>query len=331
MKNKNFRQIGYIGGSWAGNIGNSFYNLGAIWILKKIFGDFNVFFIPDPPTITWKKIKQHYNYIKFLEIDLFVFSGPIFDVEIINSYVDIFDALAGKNRKIGFISAGCSKYTEDEALAVSRILNNYDVEFISTRDDVSYNLLKGKVRAPLYNGICTSMFLNDAITVPTVKDEYVVYNFDNYKYPIIDKNGGWKVSWRNSPISFINRPKSFMGMKIISTVNRGYIPNHVLLPYKKKLFRLKDSYYSDLPYGYLSILKSAHIVFSDRVHTCAATLAMGGKTMYIRNSNRSKDGRNNLFSRLAVQKIYSEPIELDFGYINQEKEAMVDFIRELSS
>ena len=53
--------------------------------------------------------------------------------------------------------------------------------------------------------------------------------------------------------------------------------------------------------------------------------------MYIRNSNRSKDGRNNLFSRLAVQKIYSELIELDFGYINQEKEAMVDFIRELSS
>lgn len=49
------RTVGYIGGSWASNIGNSFYNLGAIWFLKEIFGEDNVFFIPDSPIINHQK------------------------------------------------------------------------------------------------------------------------------------------------------------------------------------------------------------------------------------------------------------------------------------
>ena len=29
------KKVGYVGGFWASNIGNSFYNIGAIHILKK--------------------------------------------------------------------------------------------------------------------------------------------------------------------------------------------------------------------------------------------------------------------------------------------------------
>ena len=90
-------------------------------------------------------------------------------------------------------------------------------------------------------------------------------------------------------------------------------------------------YYSDLPYGYLSILRSAKYVFSDRVHTCAAGLIFGSKCMYIKGGSRSKDGRNSLFHRLGLEGIYTEPVSLDFDYIKTEKENMVSKLRSLSS
>ena len=55
-------KIGYIAGFWATNIGNSFYNLGALYLLKKIFGEQNVFFIPDPPQWLWN-VNNEYDFI----------------------------------------------------------------------------------------------------------------------------------------------------------------------------------------------------------------------------------------------------------------------------
>jgi hypothetical protein len=38
-------KIGYIGGFWATNIGNSFYDLGVLHLLEKLYGKENVYFI----------------------------------------------------------------------------------------------------------------------------------------------------------------------------------------------------------------------------------------------------------------------------------------------
>ena len=83
-------------------------------------------------------------------------------------------------------------------------------------------------------------------------------------------------------------------------------------------------YYSDLPYGYLSILKSANLIFSDRVHTCAAGLILGSSCMYIKGQKRSKDGRNNIFLRLGLPEIYDKPVLLNMPYIESEKIKMKD-------
>jgi hypothetical protein len=81
-------------------------------------------------------------------------------------------------------------------------------------------------------------------------------------------------------------------------------------------------YYSDLPYGYLSIINSAKYIFSDRVHTLASGLIFGKYCMYIKGSRRSNDGRSNLFLRLGLFDIFSKPVLLDMSYIEIEKDKM---------
>ena len=88
-------------------------------------------------------------------------------------------------------------------------------------------------------------------------------------------------------------------------------------------------YYSDLPYGYLSILKSAKNIFSDRVHTCAAGLILGSRCMYIKGQRRSKDGRNNIFHRLRLSNIFKEPAALDMSYIDAEKKLMTSHLTDI--
>jgi hypothetical protein len=311
-------KIGFIGGFWASNIGNSFYNLGALYLLKKVFGSDNVFFVPDPPQWLWK-VNNNYDFISNINLDMVVISGPCLSYKLPKVYKNIFDNFKKNNIKIAFISAGAAAYTKDEADFVNNFLSEYNIEFIMTRDQETFNLHENYNNINFFNGLCTSMFLNDAVNVtPMKKDEkYSVFNFAKFKEPIIKKSGSKYVISKRGFRSF---QKSLNEKKIIRT------NNSVFSIFKFFLFNRDSIYYSDLPYGYLSILKYANLVFSDRVHTCAATLIMGGQAMYIKSSKRSYDGRNNLFKRIMADSIFLKPTYLNFTYINQEKAKMEIFL-----
>lgn len=311
--------VGYIGGFWSTNIGNSFYNIGMLWLLRDVLGEKNVHFIPDPPQVNWPRLKSDYSLIDKLEIDLYIISGPIFGYGIAQIYSNIFDRITRKGGKIGFVSVGAVDYTEDEANFVATFLSKYNVSFIFTRDNETYNLYKNKLEAYVYDGLCTSMFLNDAITPPKVKEDYVVMNFPYWYEPVIKNiDGQWLVEKR--PI--LSRQNEILGYPIVRLQSAGIIPNFRLLKTDKFLYTRNNMYYSDLPYGYLSIIKSAKYIFSDRVHTCAAGLILGNRCMYIKGQRRSKDGRNNIFLRLGLADIFHKPVALDMLYIESEKTKM---------
>ena len=171
------------------------------------------------------------------------------------------------------------------------------------------------------------MFLNDAVNIPLVKDEYIVSNFSYFKEPYIEyKNSRWV--YRHTKSLIPKFQTKINNIKVVRPNNSSFIPIFPKFHRGGLLFNRENIYYSDLPYGYLSILKSAKLVFSDRVHTCAATLILGGEAMYIKGSIRSKDGRNNLFKRVGVDKIFEEPVMLDFDFINKEKDKMKSFLYE---
>lgn len=180
-------KVGYIGGFWSANIGNSFYNIGMLRLLGDIFGESNIYFIPDPPQVNWPNLKNDYNPIHNLDINLYIISGPILGYGIEKIYSKIFDQITKRGGKIGFISAGSCDYSEREAIFVSNFLNKYGVSFLFTRDIKTYELFKNKLKAPIYNGICTSMFMNDAIDPPKINDNYVLTNFSYLHEPLIEK------------------------------------------------------------------------------------------------------------------------------------------------
>jgi len=310
-------KIGYIGGFWATNIGNSFYNLGALYLLKKIYGEDSVYFIPDPPQWMWK-VDNNYDFISDIDVDIVFISGPCLNYSMPRVYKKIFDNFKKKGIKIAFISVGVSEYTPEEAKFVQNFLSNYNIAYMMTRDEETYNFYKN-CEFPTYNGLCTSMFLNDAVNVtPMKKENYIVFNFAKFKEPIIRYNNG-KYSFKKRSI-FTKFQTSLDSFKVVRT------NNSMFCRLKDVLFNRDNIYYSDLPYGYLSILKHANLVFSDRVHTCAATLILGGKAMYIKGSKRSHDGRNNLFKRIKVDTIYEKPTSLNLHYIEQEKEKMIEYL-----
>lgn len=311
-------KIGYIGGFWASNIGNSFYNLGALSLLKSAFVDDEIFFIPDPPGWMWK-VQNNYDFISKIDVDMAIISGPCLNYRLKDIYERTFNEFKKNNVKIAFISSGASEYTVEEAKFVQNFLSNYSIEFIMTRDEETYNLHKdGDI--PVYNGICTSMFLNDAIKpIPVVNsDDYYVYNFSYFHEPYIKLHGDTVEVEKKKLFKY---QYSLNGINIIRT-NNAYFCR-----FKQLIFNRREMYYSDLPYGYISILGNAKTVFSDRVHSCAATLIMGGKAMYIKGSKRSSDGRNKLFSRLKLNDIYGKPVQLDFQYVNNEKMKVVSYLK----
>jgi len=322
-------KVGYIGGSWSTNIGNSFYNLGALWLLKNVYGDDNVSFVPDPPQVYWGSLDHDYGLIAKLEVDLLVLSGPILGSNLKTIYKNIFDNAKKKGQSIGFISAGSVLYTEEEADLVSEFLNQYKISFVFTRDSDTYNFYNKKLNTVVFDGLCTSMFLDNAISPINLDSNHAVFNFSYFHDPeIIKTNDTWVVTKRRlfKPVQ-----AALFNYPIVRIKSSPYFPNIRFIKSTKLVFPRKNMYYSDLPYGYLSIIKSAKYVFSDRVHTCAAGLVFGSKCMYIKGGSRSKDGRNSLFLRLGLEGIYTEPVSLDFDYIKTEKENMVSKLRSLSS
>lgn len=322
-------KVGYIGGSWSTNIGNSFYNLGALWLLKNVYGDDNVSFIPDPPQVYWGSLDHDYGLVSKLEVDLLILSGPILGCNLKTIYKNIFDNAAKKGQSIGFISAGSVLYTEEEADLVSEFLNQYKISFVFTRDSDTYNFYNKKLNTVVFDGLCTSMFLDNATSPINLDSNHAVFNFSYFHDPeIIKTNGTWTVTKRRlfKPVQ-----TTLSNYPIVRIKSSPYFPNIKFIKSTRLVFPRENMYYSDLPYGYLSILRSAKYVFSDRVHTCAAGLIFGSKCMYIKGGSRSKDGRNSLFLRLGLEGIYTEPVSLDFDYIKTEKENMVSKLRSLSS
>ena len=53
------KKVAYIGGCWSTNVGNGFFNLGADYVLKQVFGTENVNMVMDQSAFTpgWKRKK----------------------------------------------------------------------------------------------------------------------------------------------------------------------------------------------------------------------------------------------------------------------------------
>lgn len=320
-------KIGYIGGFWATNIGNSVYNIGCLYLLSKLVGQENVFFLNDPPAHFWnesgKNPKNAFDFLSHISgIDLLLVSGPVLSKQLPLVYGKIFLELVKRGIKIGFISAGFSAYDLKEASVVRAFFQKFPPHFIVTRDDVTYRILKEMaLNLNVYSGICNGFYIGEvAKTIELDMESYVIYNFARKSEPVLNFSGD-EILFRKRKFTE-GYPQTFDGNLIVRTISERF---HY---FERMIFNRPNVYYSDLPQNYFSLYKNSKFVFSERVHTCVATLSLGGKAMYFSHTKRSLDGRRNLLHKVGLLEIYQRPVSLNLELLLEEKLKMEKFLRK---
>lgn len=340
-----------VSGFWAQNIGNAYFNIGGKWILDQVFGSDNVQFIQDQPSYR-TFYPQHKgaprNYAKILnrvDVDYVFLQGPMLTSNFSKIWGETFKEYARRGVKVCLLGAAFFKYTEKEISDVKAFLKEFPVALISTRDAETYNHIKDS--APFtHNGIDSAFFVPKAFNpVPFVGD-YVTFNFDRFPEPTISENSkaaqlqfegrsfslstpklqdyfshkGKSQAYLGHLLDFRNLPNNFAGYEVIR-------PEHRYAPHMThKIYQHSNSFVSDEPFTYFSVYAGTKLTLADRVHACVMTLAYGNPAMLFTPSPRQA-----LFDRLGLGDIRKNPVTLDLNYLEDERKAVIKFLRETIS
>ena len=214
----------------------------------------------------------------------------------------------------------------------------------------------GKYAKHSYNGICFSFFLPDVYSPGGISgaEPYVVYNFDKINEPKIWVEDGkekkavrefeyggdrFKMSYPKFLTSVSSKTDRFTdaliyAMSILPAAKRSEMvgkykvirTDHRFHPhFRRKIYRQKNSYVADLPYGYINLYANSKLTLSDRVHACAATLAFGNSAMLFSKTNRS-----GLLERVGASDICSGPVKLDLDLLAREKNNELEWLRKIT-
>jgi hypothetical protein len=317
-------KVAYIGGLWSRNIGNAFYNLGTEAFLKKV-GIEEVYFVPDPPQWESPMVCGDFDLIGNLKVDLVLLTGPCLNLRFEKIYAHILEKLTRRNIPFAFLSAGMSLYDTGEANCVQQFLARYKPRFVLTRDALAASLLKSAGVPNVDEGICMSMYLDDAVQIPSLDiGEYIVLNFDSEE-PVLE--GNLDSGFIARPRRWKDRgfPSDLGGLPIIRTRN-----DSVMLG-DKAIYSRPISYHSDLPYGYLALLGGAAAVLTERVHTCAAAIVLGGRSQFFAHAPRAKEKRVALLEKIGAKEALIRPIRLNRPLLEKEKFSLEQKFRSLLS
>ena len=349
-------KVAYCTGFWCTNIGNGFFSLGVEYVLKKILGEKNVTVVSDYQTYTTsygKRLYPHKNqleYIAKLDVDYIVLAGPVISKYFLPLWKNILLEL--KSRGVGYmiLSAGTMKLDETSKSEVLDFFKKCPPFVFSSRERETYENF-GKYAVNAYDGICFSFFTPDYYTPCHIEfgQPYWISNFDKIVEPQIwigDTKckythefvfGGEKVLV-NSPAtvaaktdrftdaliyirSFLSAPKradEIGRYKLIRTDQRFH-PH-----FRSKIYAYRNSFCADIPYGYINLYANSQLTLSDRVHSCAVTLAYGHSAMLFAKTNRI-----GLLERVGAGKITKQPVKLDMNRITEEKRKMVQWLETM--
>ncbi|MBY6140970.1 polysaccharide pyruvyl transferase family protein [Leisingera daeponensis] len=351
-------RVALVGGQWAQNVGNAFFNLGGEYVLKRVFGDNAVGYFQDQPNYRTlhNKFKgnpdNYVDFVKYLDIDYLVLQGPVLNAWMAASWEKTFKALQERGTRIILLSCAFFKFTGSEIAKVKAFLEAYPPALISTRDDKSYGILKDWLPGvPKYNGIDSGFFLNRCVTPFKTRGStpYMAMNFDRYPEPSISESAFDAGKFRTMRIELEGAAyhlgiPNFLDKSAHKGKIRSYFadltdrrklpetfagrmvvrPEHRFFPHvTHKIYRQPNATASDEPWTYINIYANADFTLSDRVHACVATLAFGSPAMLFTPSPRSA-----LFGRVGLEEIKTRLVTLDLDYLHEEQEKEIAWLKE---
>jgi hypothetical protein len=344
------RKIGVLAGYWSTNIGNSFFQLGALHVLQKALPQDDVFLINDQPGY-WNRRKGNpptsLVLAECLKLDFVVLSGPVFKPEFPQILGQTLRRLHQRDVGIVVLSAGMMDYSPAAIRDYRRWISDSPPVVFTTRDSETYERLQDLARFS-YDGIDTAFFVSDLHRASRLElGDYIVFNFDKWPEPDItisevsDRNSGktgfqfqskhWDLRFPRIRTGLANRfwfyryvdaflPERLAsevgGFKIIRTEHRF---NPTLI---RKTYKGSSSFSSDIPQSYLDLYANCAATFSNRVHACVASMAYGNEAMLFSHTPRAR-----LLERVGAETIRSRPTGVDPERISQEKAGLIEFLR----
>ena len=335
-------KIATVRGWWSTNIGNSLFQISAEGIFKEIGSQ--VITVPDAPGYMNVKKGNPNNYFEFMDLidaDYYCIHGPFFRKEFDKIYLENIKKLKRRGVKIIGLGVGAMHYDEKSIQYYNQWLKECDFDLVTTRDELTYDFLKGKVRN-LYNGIDLGFLIKFYRPQPNfINDKKLIcFNFDQIPEPKFyeDKNGiillddkmyNFKKSLSNEPRGKFKKIFPYIRpyfKKFEEVSMNGYTiirTDHRFNPYsRKKIYSDKNSFAMDTPEGYLLAYANSKLTLSNRVHANVATLSYGNPAMYFSDSKRAK-----LLDRLNLGEIYNKPMKLSSDILDLEKNNLVEFIK----
>lgn len=350
-------KVAYVGGYWATNVGNAFFNIGADYVLKQVFGEENVHIVFDHPAgiIRSKKKygnpKRALNLIKNYDVDAIVLLGPVLSRDFLKIWEETIKDIIKKGRRYMILSCGIMKCSPSELTEIKKFLKKYPPMLITTRDRDAYNLIQESVEN-IYDGIDFAFFVPDAYKPVSLDFEKILtLNFDKFFEPRIKTSSSitkrstfyfdnkyWELKFNRLTTNIGAKTDrltdalvymlSVFPAKDRMTMIDGYNiirPDHRFTPMmKNKVFRYSNSFVADIPYSYIDIYASSDLTLSDRVHACAITLAYGNSAMFFSKTNRSK-----LLDRVGATEIYNKPVKIDLDWLSREKSSLINWLKSI--
>ena len=349
------KKVAYIGGCWSTNVGNGFFNLGADYVLKQVFGTENVNMVMDQSAFTpgWKRKKGNIpwaiNYWEHLNVDYVVLLGPILTEAFIAIWKPTLDILKTRGIRYAIMSAGMMKYDDNVISEIKDYFAQNPPYVITTRDRATYDTYKDSVTR-IYDGICFAFFVPDYYK-PFTNDlgDIMALNFDKIDehYIYIDepeKKTDIDFNFEGNHFGMKFKGLSGIGLKTdrftdaliyaMSPLPRGkrtdkvgaytvIRPDHRYNPmFIRKVFRYSNSFCADIPHTYADVYANSKLTISDRVHACALTLAYGNSAFLL-----AKTGRSGLLARVGAEEVTQHPVRIDVGNLTREKENLISWLK----
>lgn len=328
------KKIIYFGGYYSTNIGNGFYAEGIKYLLNTICSNkYEIHYVSDIADYYWQRFcsRKMFNHIinvlSVEDIEYIVIGGPMLTEYSLSLWEPYFSYIEEhkKGIKVVLLSAGGGTYSNDEITFCKKYLNNHRLYALITRDSTAYEHYKDYFDES-YNGICNAFFIPDYfIPLNYNGEKYIVSNFEtSYEPRIIYENDKYHIH-QSVKIRFYPLLNRF------NRNTRQTLDNKKIIRTKHTIFRQgmynygdDDVFFSDCIYDYLNIYSNAECVFTDRVHACVATLALGGQAQLFNNT-----ARNALLDRVGASSAKNELTYLNMDLIKNEKNLMKEQIEKI--
>lgn len=321
-------KILYPSSHWATNIGNPFFNLGAMDLLASSHSNIEIIqtdlFGAKCFDLKGRYLKNAFNYTEWFDsdIDAIVFSGPMFDKNFSDLFEPMFRVAQKRGVKIILLTTGGIEYTDDEVTHCRSVLRKYPPFILTTRDRDTYENY-GDLAEHSYDGICTAWFVNDFYS------GYSSGSLSPYVTSCFDITSEPSLNLRNIEIGSDNVVNSEVKHGTFQKVKRLFqtgLPSEVdgfrvirpihccVKRVNRQLFFKPNSFVSQTPFGFLNLYRNTSLTVTDRLHAAVATMAFGNPARLYISSKRPK-----LLERVGASEVLKTVYRADNELIDLEK------------